>query len=94
MKIKCEEHYQEVLEHAKEMKDETLQKCLDRLKAWEKNGESEIILYKDFAPFSFYFVQVDMDGNRIMNGGLLYHGSPDESFAVQLIPSDGWQIHT
>ena len=73
--------------------DKSLQYCLDCLNAKETNSNSEIILYKDFAPYSFYFEQMK-DGNRIMNGGLLYHGNPDQSFAVQLISSIGWSIHT
>ena len=29
-----------------------------------------------------------------MNGGVLYHGNPDESYAVTFDPTKGWQIHT
>ena len=27
-------------------------------------------------------------------GGVLYHGRPDESYAVMLNPFHGWSIHT
>jgi hypothetical protein len=93
MEIKCEERYQQALEHAAKTEDDSLQKCLDRLKQWEKNRDSEIILYFDSSPLSFYFEMIK-DGTRIMNGGLLFHGSPDESYAVQLVPTKGWAIHT
>ena len=93
MTIKCEERYQEAMDYAEKMKDKSLQNCLDSLKRWEANGNSEIILYKDFAPYSFYFEQMKGD-QRIMNGGLLYHGNPDQSYAVQLVSSIGWSIHT
>jgi hypothetical protein len=36
----------------------------------------------------------DKTGRRVMNGGVLYHGTPDESYAVTLDPTKGWQIHT
>ena len=93
MTIKCEERYQEAMDYAEKTNDKSLQNCLDSLKRWEANGNSEIILYKDFAPYSFYFEEMK-DGNRIMNGGLLYHGNPDQSYAVQLVSSIGWSIHT
>lgn len=51
-----------------------------------------ITLYDDHAPLSFYFEMNGIAGNRIMNGGILYHGHPDESFAVQLVPQKGRQI--
>ena len=93
MEIRCEERYQQALEHAAKTEDDSLQKCLDRLKQWEKNRECEIILYYDSSPLSFYF-EMMKDGTRIMNGGLLFHGSPDESYAFQIEPTKGWEIHT
>ena len=93
MTIKCEERYREAMEHAEKTDDKTLQNCFDKLKQWEGN-EFEITLYSDRAPLSFYFEMNDKNGNRVMNGGLLYHGNPDESFAFQMIPSTGWEIHT
>ena len=29
-----------------------------------------------------------------MVGGLIYHGGNEETFAVEMNPSDGWSIHT
>ena len=76
--------------------DTSLQNCLDRLKKWEENPDhpSEISLYYDHAPYSFGFTQRYPDGSIGIVGGLLYHGIPDQSFAVTLEPFHGWQIHT
>lgn len=97
MKIMCkQEYYDEVVQYAKSINDTSLKNCLDRLKQWENNPNRpcEIEIYSDWAPYSFGFTQRYSDGSTGIIGGLLYHGSPDESFAVQLIPSKGWQIHT
>ncbi|MDR0430351.1 MAG: DUF4120 domain-containing protein [Tannerellaceae bacterium] len=94
MVIKCEERYREAMEYAEKTGDKSLQDCLERLKRWEINMNGVMHLRKDFAPLSFYFEMLDSSGNRIMNGGLLYHGNPDQSYAVQLTQSIGWQIHT
>ena len=55
MKIRCQEHYDKVVEYAKSIGDTTFQNCIERLKQWEKNsnGRYEIELYRDFAPHSF-----------------------------------------
>jgi len=86
------------LEFAKEVKDKTLQNCVDRL----ANGyEGTIVnISKDFAPRSFYFSR--MKGENFMgNGGIIYHGSHDNggdgsapTFSVSLTPVNGWSIHT
>jgi len=95
MEIKCKERYQEALEHAEKTGDKSLKDCLKRLEEWEKNREGSVIyLTKDFAPLSFYFEWYDKENKRIMNGGLLYHGNPDQSYSVTLIPCVGWQLHT
>ena len=97
MKIKCQEHYDKVAEYAKSIGDTTLQKCIERLKQWEKNsnGRYEIELYWDFAPYSFGFAEIAAYGSKGVVGGLLYHGRPDESLAVMIGgPFHGWSIHT
>lgn len=95
MKIKCQEHYDKVAEY-KSIGDTTFQNCIERLKQWEKNsgGRYEIELYYDFAPYSFGFAERTPDGRNGIVGGLLYHGRPDESFAVMMEPFHGWSIHT
>lgn len=97
MKILCnQEHYDKVVQYAESIGDTTLQKCLERLKSWEKNPNRpcEIELYYDFAPYSFGFRERYPDGRIGIEGGLLYHGRPDESLAVLLEPFHGWSIHT
>ena len=97
MKIKCQEHYENTVKYAKSIGDETLSKCIERLKQWEvnSNGRYEIELYTDCAPYSFGFAEVAKDGTRGVVGGLLYHGKPDRSFAVMIGgPFHGWSRHT
>ena len=96
MKILCQERYDKAVAYAKEIKKDTLQKCIDRLKQWEENPNClcEIELYYDSAPHSFGFRQVYPDGRTGIVGGLLYHGQTDQSFAVLLYPIHGWSIHT
>lgn len=97
MKIKCQEHYEKTVKYAESIGDETLNKCIERLKQWEvnSNGRYEIELYTDFAPYSFEFAEVARDVTRGVVGGLLYHGKPDRSFAVMIEgPFHGWSIHT
>ncbi len=52
MKILCQERYDKAVAYAKEIKNDTLQKCVDRLKQWEQNPNRpcEIELYYDSAP--------------------------------------------
>lgn len=97
MKIRCnQEYYDKVVQYAESMNDTSLENCLNRLKEWEKNPHRpcEIEIYYDSAPYSFGFCQRYPDGRQGIVGGVLYHGSPDESFAVTLTPCKGWQIHT
>ena len=74
MKIRCQEHYDKVVEYAKSIGDTTFQNCIERLKQWEKNsnGRYEIELYRDFAPHSFGFAEVAANGSSGIVGGLLY----------------------
>lgn len=94
MEIKCKERYQEAMDYAEKTGDKTLQNCLNRLEQWETNQNCRIFLCKDFAPLSFYFEMYDQNNNHVMNGGVLYHGTPDESRAVTFDLAKGWQIHT
>ena len=96
MKIRCQEHYDKVVEYAKSIGDTTFQNCIERLKQWEKNsnGRYEIELYRDFAPHSFGFAEVAANGSSGIVGGLLYHGIADQSYAFTLSHIHGWSIHT
>ena len=90
-----QEHYDKVVQYAKSINDKTLENFLERLKQWEKNENRpcEIELYYD-PPYSFGFCERYPDGNTGIVGGLLYHGNPDESFAVTMERFHGWSIHT
>lgn len=69
-----------------------------------KKGNVRTRLFKDFAPYSFEFVIEEQKAGqwtRIINGGLIYHGAHDgggnggaPTFAVSLVPTNGWSIHT
>lgn len=93
MIIRCQEYYDEVVKRAEEMNDKTLQECLERLKRWEQRDNTEIYLYKDCDPLSFYF-EMYRNGKRVMNGGVIYHGKPDQSHSFTMNPEIGWQTHT
>ena len=47
MKILCQERYEKAVAYAKEIENDTLQKCIDRLKQWEENPNCpcEMILF-------------------------------------------------
>lgn len=88
MKDCTEGKLDESLAFAKERKDDSLQKCIDRLKQVEKNYNEPPLcendrlidtnLFTDFAPHSFYFVRVDKETQKmISNGGIIFHGKHD-----------------
>jgi len=89
----------EALTFAKERSDESLQKCIDRLKSSE--GEKTVVrLYPDFAKYSFYFVR-EYEEKFSGNGGVIFHGKHDNggdggfpTLSVNLTPVNGWSIHT
>lgn len=43
MKIKCQEHYENTVKYAKSIGDETLSKCIERLKQWEVNSNGRYV---------------------------------------------------
>jgi len=84
---------------------DSLKEQLDWLDSYNDKNKTRCNLYKDFAPYSFYFVMEvkDKDGNykTWFNGGLIYHGPHDgggsggaPTFSVCLSPTKGWSIHT
>lgn len=94
MQIKCEERYHEAIKHAEQTNDKTLQDCLQRLQNWETRENAEIHLMKDRSPLSLYFEMYNKTGDLIMNGGVVYHGNPDQSYSFTTDPTIGWQIQT
>ena len=95
MNIRCEEKLAAAKQYANELGDNSLNECLARLEKYEQDGRVTN-LGSDFAPHSFYFEVIRPDGSLFLNGGLLYHGSPDESFSVVLDYDESrrWRIHT
>lgn len=148
--VKCQEHLDKVREFA----DRTGQreKFEEQLKYLDfGKDDSRVVLYSDFAPYSFYFeVEIEVESRlreclschhkwharvrrgptpnisgeltvlcpecdsrsvvsepietewkRWMNGALIYHGPHDNggdggapTFSVNLVPTNGWSIHT
>ena len=89
MIIHCEERLREAREYATQLGDRSLRECLERLESWERDGRT-VHLHRDFAPYSFGFRLCGPDGELVMNGGLLYHGTPDRSCAWTENRDDLW----
>ena len=57
MKIMCkQDYYDQVVQYAESIKDTSLQNCMERLEAWEKNPDRpcEIELYHDWACLLYF----------------------------------------
>ena len=102
--VKDLEHFEKVVSWAKENGIyDSLKKELDYLGNFGGGSEKvECLLYKDFAPQSFYF-EIMKGDKRYMNGGLIFHGPHDRggdggspTFSVCINPDDKphWQVHT
>ena len=100
--VKCPEHLQAVREFADRTGQRTqFESRLSDLYRYISADGYTIMLYEDFAPYSFYWEEISPNGKRSMNGGLIYHGPHDgggnggaPTFSVNLEPSNGWCIHT
>lgn len=107
--VKDEEHYQNVLIFATETSQlEQLQEQLEYLRSYachETPEDTRCELYKDFAPYSFYFVMYKKNKQtgeyqRWFNGGLLWFNNGETGvngpqYSVRLGElTRGWQIHT
>ena len=97
------------LEEVKELavkinKLDELEERLDYLRDYSPE-ETRCLLYKDFAPMSFYFQMQTMNKEDVwqnwFNGGLIFYGPGDTGvgapqFSVRIGEdlSCGWSIHT
>jgi hypothetical protein len=91
------------LEYAKSIGNDTLQKCIDRIKQNDWYFDAESSISNDFAPRSFYFQRIDKYDKQLGNGGIIFHG-PDDGFGSGSAPSFSisiddskeirWEIHT
>ena len=114
--IQNQQYFDEVVAFAKKNDlyegehNASLKNRLDYLAGYggkNKDGadKTRVLLFKDFAPYSFEFVIEAQDArgewSRWFNGGLLFHGAHDgggsgsaPTFAVTLTPTTAWSIHT
>lgn len=90
------------LKFAKEINDDSLQKCIDNLKEGDERMGLETHLMEDYDPHSFYFERRRKDDDTMAyNGGIIFHGKRDgygsgsgPTFSVTLDKAEGWRIHT
>lgn len=100
--VKCPEHLAAVREFADRISQRVqFESRLSDLYSYISAEGYTVILYEDFAPYSFYWEEIGLNGKRTMNGGLIYHGQHDNggnggapTFSVNLTPMSGWAIHT
>jgi hypothetical protein len=90
---------------ARKIKDQSLVRCLKRLRNIDRNTGSKTTITNDFAPHSFEFCrQRRNDKGEVVgfiNGGIIFHGAHDgygsgaaPTFSVSIDGGTGWQIHT
>jgi hypothetical protein len=96
------EHVAKCVKLARERQDLSLIKAIQNKRRMQNFEEVELILYKDWAPYSLYFDLQNIARNyRIYNGGIIFHGKHDgfgsgsaPTFSVCLTATDGWSTHT
>lgn len=94
------DYFKEVIAFADKMNLlESFDNAMSSMRRKTKNSYI-IHLYKDYAPYSFYFVQF-YEGKEAGNGGIIYHGPHDAygsgrapTFSVTIEKVYGWSIHT
>jgi hypothetical protein len=99
--VKCPEHLEAVRKFAARTGQRLqLEEKINDLIAYLPDNWT-VELYKDFAPYSFFWTETSPIGKSGMIGGLIYHGQHDgggnggaPTFSVNLMPSKGWCIHT
>ena len=97
-------YHEQILEFAKRNGlEQQLQSRLTYLETYGCNEKTRCRLFRDFAPYSYYFVMEKMEGDEYIkwfNGGLIYFGdgdsgSGDPQYTVRLGDNKaGWSIHT
>ena len=104
--VRCQEQLETTYAFAQRtQRVELLETEIKHLNTWgEGRHQAEVYLYPDFSPFSFYFEVYPKGaklglGNRLMNGGLIYHGALEDgshpnTFTVSLTPQRAWSVHT
>ena len=92
-------YFIEQVRYAAQHNDNSLLDCLRRFRSYMKRGAAhKIMIGRDFTDRSFVFHEDYGNGRYGLNGGIIFHGYPDEGYkencSVQLNPSFGWSIHT
>lgn len=95
VKIECPERFQDVYEFAKSINMlDSLLDCFKSLSDWS----NEIRVAGDFCENCFSFVERRPDGSHGINGGIIFHGSPEQGYqengSCMMTPKYGWSIHT
>jgi hypothetical protein len=104
LEVQDQEYLAEVRAFADKIgKRDDLERSLERLGGY-RDVPVRCRLFRDFAPYSFGFVVEFLRGDKWVfgyNGGLIYHGAHDRggdggapTFSVNLVPADGWRVHT
>ena len=83
--------------HENTWKHSTLNECIISLLRWR--GDGKIILMTDICEKSFFFNEVDKNGNDCMKGGIIFHRNwvkkDDGTFVQSDNPDCGkYSIHT
>ena len=95
MIIKCQEHYNKVVEYAKSIGDNTLQQCIERLQQWEKNSNGNMKLKSTGTshPHSFGFAEKNSPtgGQESSEGTLSWQTGRIIRRDTQSVP---WMEHT
>jgi hypothetical protein len=70
----------------------SIDQFFDKLKRLNCNGTADhpLHLERDSAAYSFYFSQRNAHGQVVLNGGLIWHGNPEDGF----LDAMSWSIHT
>ena len=92
-------YFMEQVRYASQHNDDSLLNCLRRFRNYMKRyATHKIVISRDFTDRSFVFSEEFGNGRYGLNGGIIFHGYPEEGYkencSVQLTPSYGWQIHT
>jgi len=95
------DYFKEVMQFVKTRGNDvkkSFAKCLKHLKG-HLSWADEVVLSKDFAPFSFFF-SLRKEGQRDFCGGMIYYGpgeggSGSPQFSVRIGEQvEEWTIHT
>ena len=92
-------YFIEQLRFARQHNDSSLLNCVKRFHNYRKvSSKQRIVISRDFSERSFLFCEDYGNGRWGLNGGIIFHGYPEEGYkencSVQLTPSYGWSIHT